>query len=67
MSSGKFSHECFRASYIEAFGAGKVASAKAPTGTAMKPGILSMSKYTVEPHVGQKRNVIDIPASPTRT
>lgn len=52
---------------MENVGEGNDASAKAPTGTAMNPGILSTSKKTVDPQVGQNRKVIVLPASPTRT
>ena len=43
-SSGTFTQECLRASYMEKVGDGNAESANAPTGTAMNPGILSISK-----------------------
>ena len=43
---------------MENVGDGNVESANAPTGTAMNPGILSISKETVDPQDAQNRNVI---------
>lgn len=65
-SSGTLTQPCFRVSYTENTGGGKLGSANAPTGTAMSPGIWSTSYHTVDPHEGQKRNVAVAPESPVR-
>src|SRR5262245_8599669 len=53
-------------SHTECFGAAKLGSANDPTATAIRPGSASASQYTVEPHVGQNRNVTGRPVSDSR-
>jgi len=58
--------ECWRSSYTECRGLGKLGSAKLPTATATNSGVETNSQYTVEPHVGQKWKTAVVPLSPVR-
>ena len=57
---------CRRLSQTECWGAGQSESANDPTATAIRFGKPSASQYTVEPQIGQNRNVTQRPWSDCR-
>ena len=53
--------------YTDTRGGGNAGSANAPVAIAITAGMPAFSQQMVVPHTGQKRNVIRLPSSPTRT
>jgi hypothetical protein len=54
VSGGNETQRWHDSSHTETVGAGKFGSAKFPMATMTYPGKLSLSQWSVEPHVGQK-------------